>query len=88
MVKRKPRVRCEACAGTGKRHLTSVESETLEAVGQFWKPTARIAERVFEISGYHIKGPALCNRLVDLEALGLIERRPTSGKSFEWRQAT
>lgn len=86
MKKRQPRVRCKACDGTGKRHLTDVESTTLEAVGPSWKSTARIAERVVEVAGYSIKGPALCNRLVDLESLGLVERRASSGKSFEWRR--
>lgn len=81
------RVHCKECGGTGKRRLTTVEQHTLEAVGRLWRTTHDIAHRVFEISGYRIKGPALCNRLVDLEALGLVERRPTSGKSYEWRQA-
>lgn len=79
------KVFCKCCNGTGRRELTSVERNTIQAVGSSWSTTDQIARRLWDIQGYAIKGPAVCNRLVDLETLGLVERRPASGKHNEWR---
>lgn len=78
-------VQCEHCRGSGRRELTMVESDTLQAVGSTWSTTDQIALRLWDIQGYAIKGPALCNRLVDLHRIGLVQRRAASGKHNEWK---
>jgi hypothetical protein len=76
--------KCESCNGTGRRALTSTEERTLAAVGAVWVLTELIA---FRLPG--VKRTAVCNRLVKLHALGLVERRdhPSHGKLVEWRRA-
>lgn len=59
------------------------EADTLAAVGSDWRRTPEIAGRLRLQRS--IRVPALCNRLVLLEALGLVERRSVNAKSFEWR---
>lgn len=81
------KVTCKCCNGTGKRDLTAVERSTIQAVGSEWSTTDQIARRLRDIQGYTTKNPALCNRLVDLHALGLVQRRAASGKHSEWRAA-
>jgi len=78
-------VPCEHCAGLGKRKLTSFEADTVAAVGPAWSVTADIARRLRQPSP--ITGPAPCNRLVRLEAMGLVERRMVNAKMAEWRTA-
>ncbi len=84
------RVQCHHCRGSGLRDLTVrdltvVERATIQAVGREWNATALIRERLRDIQGYDTKVPALCNRLVDLHSLELVERRALDGKSYEWR---
>lgn len=79
------RVHCKACCGTGRRELTTVERSTIQAVGSSWSTTKQIALRLLDIQGYAITIPALCNRLVDLHRIGLVNRREVSGKQNEWR---
>ncbi len=81
------RVPCEACQGCGHRELTVVERDTIAAVSKTWSPTFAIRHRLKRVQGYETSNAALCNRLVDLLALGLVERRARDGKSFEWRAA-
>lgn len=77
------RVACECCGGTGKRVLTEFEADTVAAVGAEWRRTPEIMGRLR--LPQKIGGPALCNRLVRLEAMGLVERRPVNAKVIEWR---
>lgn len=80
------RVECRHCAGTGRRVLTVVESQTVEAVGKAWRSVGDIQLRLDRIQGYTTMTTALCNRLVALEKLGMVERRPVTGRVNEWRQ--
>jgi len=79
------RVRCEHCGGCGQRHLTEVEENTVDACGVDWSTTGQISARLVSFQGYLTSGPALCNRLVDLLKLGLVERKQIDGKSNAWR---
>jgi DNA-binding HxlR family transcriptional regulator len=76
------KVPCEHCAGTGRRELHGQEQLTLAAVGTDWTDTGDINRAI------PIARSALCNRLVHLVALGLIERRldPTSARRAQWRR--
>ncbi len=78
-------VTCKHCAGTGKRELTVTERQTVEAVGKAWRSVGDIQLRLDRIQGYTTMQTALCNRLVALEKLGIVERRPVSGRVNEWR---
>lgn len=76
-------VRCETCSGSGERKLSVTELDTYNAVGPDWCTAAEIGKRIRYPR--NIPHPALCNRLVRLERLGLVERRPLTGKVYEWR---
>jgi hypothetical protein len=76
---------CPTCGGTGKRerHLTELERNTLASVDDTWTPTKTVH---YNVGGAHVvRATALINRLNDLVALGLVERRK-AGKSLEWRR--
>ena len=75
-------VACETCAGSGCRHLTDTEERTRAAVGTDWTLTSHVLRR---LPG--VKATALCNRLVKLRSLGVVERRshPSNGKLVQWR---
>lgn len=84
---------CETCHGTGQRHLSEVEGHTLAAVGPRWSTRSEIGVRLEKLLHREMAPGSVCNRLTDLLALGLIERRPLGNrpsvysrpKSYEWR---
>lgn len=80
---RRIRVACEHCLGSGRRTLTTIERDTLAAVWDEWMLTAAVLR---QLPG--VKLTALCNRLVKLRTIGLVERRENSsnGKLVEWRR--
>lgn len=77
-------VGCHHCGATGQRALTHTEWTTLDAVTYVWAPTSEIRARLRNL----VKVPALANRLVDLERLGLVEGRvcATNHRLKEWRR--
>lgn len=79
------RVACECCDGTGKRPLHVGERRVLDAVPARWTATAEI-ERTIRPQP---KRPALCNQLVRLVDLGLVERREsaTDARASQWRRS-
>ena len=77
-------VTCPICSGCGQRPLTHTERVTLAEVPRIaWSSTGAIRERLG-----NIKNPALCNRLADLERLGLVKSRvcATNHRVKEWRK--
>lgn len=81
LAHRDPSVPCGMCAGSGRRFLTQIERNTLASVDSSWSSTATI---LFNLGG-QLKHTALLNRLNDLAAYDLIERRRV-GKGNEWRR--
>ncbi len=77
------RVPCESCGGCGDRELSNHEADTLAAISDGWRLTAEIAPLITVPPD--IKLPALANRLVKLEKMGLAQRRAVDGSHFEWR---
>jgi hypothetical protein len=81
------RVRCGDCGGTGQRKLTRQEREVLHriaesTIGDQWTPTGAIA-----IGLPGVKRTALIGRLINLYALGLLDRRrgERARGEHEWR---
>ena len=79
------RVHCKLCEGTGKRPLTPTERATLDTVADEWESTGAIAAR--QVKGVY--RTMLCNRLVVLESIGVIESRrdPSVPREKLWRRA-
>lgn len=76
-------VRCSCCGGTGKQRLTRVLAETLAAIRPHVEVTAaEIMGRIADQLGH----PAINNRLVTLEKLGLIVRVRKIGKEIIWKR--
>lgn len=73
-------VPCGQCEGRGHRELTRIERETLDAIGDDWRSTADICDRLTMVSG-----TALLNRLNALRVLELVDRRNLSGSHYEWK---
>lgn len=84
-------VTCEACRGTGQRALNQLEIDTLRAIGDGWATTTEIMPRLARVQGYKTSHTALCNRLVGMLEIALVERRrappPAGGGawSYAWR---
>lgn len=76
-------VTCECCAGSGMRRLTQIENDTLSAVDVEWRTTAEIGKAIPK--AHRPSHTALCNRLVSLEEIGLVERSPRHRQSNRWR---
>lgn len=80
------RVPCAACSGSGSRDLTQLEIATLGALrADLWRTGAEI--RVQLSARDNCAPTALCNRLVKLQALGLVTRRQR-GREAEWLLVT
>lgn len=60
---------CPACHGYGRRDLTPTEASTLSAVTDEWATTAAIR------SVLKVSNPTLCNRLMAMEAAGVVESK-------------
>ena len=87
-------VPCEACNGAGVRVLKPHEIETLGAMpSKGWATSRRILASINNPARTtrRLAHTALANRLRDLRAVGLVERRmitPASGgREYEWRIA-
>lgn len=80
------RICCECCGGTGFRELTQTEQITALAVSSTWSSTFDILERLNRVQTTgKLSMPALCNRLVRLVDLGIVERRRVTRREYEWR---
>ncbi len=73
---------CPSCNGCGRRDLTPTEAATLVAIPREWTSTA-VIRRVLGISN-----PTLCNRLVAMEAAGIVEskRDESQPRTKLWRR--
>lgn len=79
------KILCSYCCGTGEVTLSPVYQRTLDVISVDWQTATDIASR---IPG--VKMSALCNRLVELKHLALVENRPhpqpERGQRFQWRR--
>lgn len=80
-----PTVACECCHGIGERKLHPGEARTFDAVPARWTDTKEIGRA---LAG--IRHESLCNQLVRLLAVGLVDRRnhPTNARASQWRRST
>lgn len=76
------RVHCSTCDGHGRRPLTEIEAATFGRVGGDWLSTSVIHRAMPKPRPMPT---ALVNRLNDLVALRLVERRRL-GRQVEWRR--
>ena len=76
-------VPCPHCGGTSRRKLFPMEVQTLNAMRSSWTTTEDILARIKS----PVSPTALCNRLIALRKLGLVESRPMTGRRNEWRVA-
>lgn len=60
---------CGACHGSGRRDLTPTEEITLASVPSEWTTTTAIRDAL------KVPGPVAANRLVAMEAIGLVESK-------------
>lgn len=77
-------VACEHCSGTGRRELTDTEMVTMNAVPFRWTATTDVHDSIPR--QLRPSRTALSNRLVELERIGLIERKPRTRRDLEWRR--
>lgn len=81
------KVACGKCGGTGQRPLTKVEAATIAVLTEEWQDTRDVQEKL-SIGRRPVKNTTLCNRLMRLLSLGLVERQDpeTDGRMRQWRK--
>jgi hypothetical protein len=76
------RIPCEKCGGCGKRPLTESQRLTVAAVGPEWTTSNEISAR---LTGASTVSTTLTNQLTSLHGAGVLDRRPWSGRNYQWR---
>lgn len=77
MMMKRPIIKCSCCNGGGVIYLPNELWRTLKKLSSIPKLTS-------ELNEVGITPNAICNRLKDLESLGLAKRSGKTGKWIKW----
>ena len=81
-MKERPSIHCSQCDGSGLHPLRSRMWATLQLLTDQWQTMDALMR-----SHRRIGRTTLCNRLVELERLGLAERCDAdAGRGYDWRK--